>query len=169
MYSAQARPRCTARAFMALELFGRPICPIKCVIKLFQRHMMSEQSWWLTRKLLPQSFYWLQLESQAKVNYVAGERLQLVMSVINVTESVLWLVKVQQLSQSLTTLSVSTHFWPHLSALIWNPWLSFSGRLWALFPMLTSHISTFTDCALALSRQGCAVWRLCTAVESQGS
>lgn len=37
MYSAQARPRCTARAFMALELFGRPICPIKCVIKLFQR------------------------------------------------------------------------------------------------------------------------------------
>lgn len=37
MYSAQARPRCTARAFMALELFGRPICPVKCVIKLFQR------------------------------------------------------------------------------------------------------------------------------------
>lgn len=37
MYSAPARLRFTARAFMALEHFGRPICPIKCVIKLFQR------------------------------------------------------------------------------------------------------------------------------------
>lgn len=115
---------------MALEPFGRPVCPVKCMIKLFQRpffkkrHVTSEQSRWLTRALLLQSFYWLQLESQAKVNHVAGERLRLVMSVIDVTESVLWLVKGQQLSRSLTTPSVSTRFWARLSALIWNPWFT---------------------------------------------